>query len=430
MKFVAMIDRGIQYLRKNEITALLNIVIFGIVFYLIDVYTYEFFDSNDKIAKMESYYKGDTKDIYCVQCGGYLDEKNSGFFKRLYELEGFSACCSFENSQIEFWYEKDDYTKYFYSDEMIRNGQCEEISPYDNVIDVYGNIDGIFNLLSEQNVDAIKKALGGKIPLIVGYDYKNTMPLGTVLKYPFNVIWNEGEDAPEKIEYMDCIVAGYFEKDQKFFESNDPEIQANGCINLNRMIFAFRTDFDEMNENMFYFKTDNPDRMIQKIKSLARRRKIEETVNVFSVKYAEKSRRKIITEEYSYVWKLMAVLVLALFLSVSSSSIVLFMKNRREIGIFYSFGVSRKSIFGTIFTTNILLVIFAIMGSYLYRSYEIINNSEINYDKKMLKNIMYIRNTYTVPSTAILGVVLILFASLVTYKMVNRYSIKQLIASS
>ena len=196
------------------------------------------------------------------------------------------------------------------------------------------------------------------------------------------------------------------------------------------MIFAFRTDFDEMNENMFYFKTDNPDRMIQKIKSLARRRKIEETVNVFSVKYAEKSRRKIITEEYSYVWKLMAVLVLALFLSVSSSSIVLFMKNRREIGIFYSFGVSRKSIFGTIFTTNILLVIFAIMGSYLYRSYEIINNSEINYDKKMLKNIMYIRNTYTVPSTAILGVVLILFASLVTYKMVNRYSIKQLIASS
>ena len=122
--------------------------------------------------------------------------------------------------------------------------------------------------------------------------------------------------------------------------------------------------------------------------------------------------------------------ILALFLSVSSSSIVLFMKNRREIGIFYSFGVSRKSIFGTIFTTNILLVIFAIMGSYLYRSYEIINNSEINYDKKMLKNIMYIRNTYTVPSTAILGVVLILFASLVTYKMVNRYSIKQLIASS
>ena len=74
--------------------------------------------------------------------------------------------------------------------------------------------------------------------------------------------------------------------------------------------------------------------------------------------------------------------------------------------------------------------ILALMGSYLYRSYEIINNSEINYDKKMLKNIMYIRNTYTVPSTAILGVVLILFASLVTYKMVNRYSIKQLIASS
>lgn len=437
----------LDFIYKKRIEFLLSIIAGVFLFYFFDTYVLEYDYVFHMEKQVQQCFDKNLSNIYYVNYEDYITDNFIEFYKELFSLNGFENYGTFDDSSTYFWEYGVDYNDYFYP-----NGfELDDSQDY-RLVDVYSSCAEVLNIY---DIDGNKLILDNKkqrmvveerqrtksddniievFPIYVGYDFKGSIPLGTILKQSYLE-----EDPPpgtsvDEVEFKqyEYIVVGYLAKNQSFLSDNSIQNGYGEMVNLDRTIILLKDglveDYFALYPSGFYFTSKSPDTVMKDIKDLAEEYDVR--VEVKSVREIIDTIKKEQLSEIKYYGVMFALMVCVALIFISFTSLMIFMIRKNEIGILYANGISHKDINLLIFVINMICTI--ISGSLAFTIRTVILSREYGYGDNVhyLKIIQSVRNTYVSWQMAIICLVMAMISSVISIKVLDRYSIRDLIGNN
>lgn len=445
------ISIALDFIRKKRIEFLLSIIAGVLLFYFFDTYIFEY----DRVFYVENQvqhcFDKDLKKIYRLTYDDYLSDNYYSFYNELYTLGGYEKYGTFDDSSAYFIEYGVNYDKYFYPDGFDGEDEGMEYRVLDvynscaellNIYDIDGNkltpdtkkqrmvVEERQKTKQDENVTAV-------FPIYAGYGFKETMPLGTILKecYLEEELPPDANFEEAEFKCYEYIVVGYLAENQKFLSSNSIEYEYGNLVNLDRTIIILKDVLrkDTIYEDYyfwptgFFFTSDNPDRTIEDIKNLAKVYGIK--VNIEKVSDVIDTMKKNQLSEVRYYGFMLVLMVCVSLIFLTFTSLMILMVRKNEIGILYANGVSHWDMSKMIYAINVICTGIAGCVAFTIRTI-VINNESDGYAPGDLELIQNVRKMYISWQIAVLCLLIALISSVISIKVLDRYSIRELIGNN
>lgn len=424
MKLVDLFGLSLDFIYKKRISYIFSIVIGIAFFYFFDL-NILYYDSTFYVQKcVKDNFSSNIEDVYYIHYEGIIDEEYREFYKELYKIDGMGYCGTFVDSSTYFWEKDVDYSEYFYIDEWDVDSEFDAIVE----LDVYGSCVEIMNLKDINGDKLTAECKGNAFPIYIGIEYQDTLPVGTILKEPYIV-----GDIPEGIaledieyEYREFYVAGVIDNNQKLLSSNIIEEQDGVLRNLDKAIICVKNIGEYSDVSSFYYTTDNPKMIKNQIIKLAKEYNIELDVSTVKDTLDNMKYKQLNNLKYKGI---MFSLVLAMILiSISSTSVIMLVTKKREIGILYANGVTVRNMRIVVFITNLLCIGLSAILAFTLKSFRM--NMIYADIPQYLEVYMNVRYFYVTWQMTFLVILIATISSVISMKVIKKYSIRELIDNS
>lgn len=413
-----MIDRKKTFI-YTLIILIMSMVMMNLVLLQVDNLYYLKLRLNDSFDKNLS-------EVYYVSTAEDIDETYRSFIESIVK-DKYIDCYGFYRYKSHVFYELEnniDYIKIVkdkYGDDKnyINENQAQvlyidnTLSSMCNIYDTNGN--RITNKITNEEY----------IPLYIGNNLRNVIPVGTVLS-SYKRIKVNNRFQKEKIKFK---VIGILQKDSKWLEDINIEVM-NSVIDLDNKFVAIQpyNSEDNMGRCLYTLKGDNAKKIFNKdVMKSARDNKL--LVKANTVKEEVSNTIKSDIKELKVYIVFAVFIILVSVLAISSISTVSLLLRKRDYGIMYANGMSMQDVRKIVITENIVKILVSFILSQLYILYDLFMNysgrNEIG-----LSNLLYIQSKVTVYQMIGIASIVLIISVIVPLYMINRLKITEMIGAN
>ncbi len=426
MKLSNIFGLALDFIYKKRVSYLLSIAIGVILFYFFDLNILSYDNIYYVRECVEDTFSNDINEIYYVHYEGVIDEQYREFYKKLYKLNGMNSYGTFADGSTWFWEKDVDYSKYFYIED-----EEWEIEEDENALIQFDIYASCINMLDIKDIDGrpltdIYKDAAA--PIYIGIEYQDTLPIGTILKEPY-----VSGDIPEgtplediEYEYREYYVAGVIAGNQEILYTDIIEEQDGILKSLDKAVICVKDTGEYSDASSFYFTSDNASEVKDDINKLAQ----EYGLNI-DILTVDKMLDNMQEEQFNNVkYKgIMFALILAMaIISLSSTSVIMLVTRKNEIGILYANGVTAGNMKLVIIIINMLCTFISAAIAFTIKTFAM-NNTYIDMPK-YFDMYMDIRLRYVSVQMGILAFIIGIISSIISVKIIKRYSVRELIGNN
>lgn len=428
MKLINLFKIAIDFLCKKKTSYILSIVICTFLFYFFDLYIISYDETlyNEKNAL--KLFDVNSDELYYINYDNVMNEQYEKFYKALYKMsyiEDFGVLC---NSSSFFWEKGVDYSKFF---SLSDGGQdIHEDSDDGIMLDMFGTIGNALNIVDTYGKKLQYQYHENAIPIYVGSSYMNTIPIGTIFKGPSaenNIDVDTNLDEVNFI-YDNYIVIGYIGKNQKIPEDNFMDLQQSNNISLDKAIICMKNVPKNVNSNEFYFKESNLELVESHIRKLSRIYNVD--VKISTLQEITNNIKKSKFEDMKPKTFLMFLTLFMAIIAITSTSVIMLIVKKNQIGIMYSCGVTKRDMSKIIIIINLLCTHISLIAAFLLRTLYSNRIYQQEEQFKELKILHKIRFAYVLGQLEIICLFIVVLSSFISIKILKKYSIYQLIGNN
>lgn len=397
---------------KNKFMGISLTVMLTIAFVLVCSAVLEFQMGNYKIYKVRRFFKK-TDVVYNINLNTFktdeiISQKSRQFVNGLKQLEGVERSGRYFNTTIIFKELLNDLEFIEKNGTII--GWQEEALPY--YLDICYLDKELFFLFGITNDERVMDE--GIIPVLVGKDYEGILKVGDIYtdnynsgcKYQVIGVLSEGIEIPNKLLLFGgediCL-------DQKIVAAYDDRIDRYNQCAASYM-------------NSVYVVTDGSDKTLNAIREYAKQCELHPTV--LSIEELIDSYWQSNFDFFMYNSLFTGIALLSCFLAMVAISVIQIILNKREYGIYYANGISKRDVARLIIAENGLreFIAFIIAAGFAY--YRIKAETLVSYN---MEEYLYIFKTQVIWIVLLLLLILLVFSSLIPIIILNRTKTTELI---
>lgn len=426
MKIRHLFSLALDFIYKKRGAYLLSIVIGIILCYFVDLRLVGYDSSLYTQKKVEGCFTEDLDEIYHVYSDQYQEENYDAFRRELYQLEGFEAYGVFEDTTTYFWERGVDYSPYFAALEERTDEEQMDTKP----IDISESCASLLNIVDE-NGNALKGGKEGEpVPVYIGSRFKETLPVGTILKFEYPAGPIDEDTDFDTVEFLcdEYVIAGVLAEGQEVLPSNIIENQDGTKINLDYEYVGVKAGEEMLSSPEFYFTAEEPGQMEEKIKQLAENYGIEVEVSTIQDTLDDMKRERFSDLKYNGV--MLALILCMAVIAISSASVMMLMIRKNSIGILYANGVTRRNMSAVIGIINFLCTLISGILAFALRTLRLKNVYMREDLAEEFKMVQEIRLEYVSWQIGVLCIGIALLSWFLSVRIINRYSIRQLIGNN
>lgn len=395
---------------KNKFMGISLTVMLTIAFVLVCSAVLEFQMGNYKIYKVRRFFE-ETDVVYNINLNTFktdeiTSQKSRQFVNGLKQLAGVEQSGRYFNTTIIFKELMNDL------DFIEKNGTIigwqEEVLPY--YLDICYLDKELFSLFGIANDEKVME--DGIIPILVGKDYEGILKVGDIYtdnnlgcKYQVIGVLSEGIGIPNKLLFGGediCL-------DQKIVAAYDDRIDR-----YNQWAASYM--------NSVYAVTDGSDKTLNAISEYAKQCELHP--KVLSIEELIDSYRQSNFEFFMYNSLFTGIALLSCFLAMVAISVIQIILNKREYGIYYANGISKRDVAHLIIVENGLREFIAFIIATGFAYYRIKAETAVSYN---VEEYLYIFKMQVVWIVLLLLLILLVFSSLIPIIILNRMKTTELI---
>lgn len=303
-------------------------------------------------------------------------------------------------------------------DNMAEEGSAEVLCMDASLIPICNIYDTEGDRIKSDDMD-------GYIPIYIGYNYKDIIPVGTILtgKKMVNV---DNKFTYVEIQYK---VKGVLRENSKWLENINIEVMSNS-ISLDNLFVTFQ-EFDltgSMGRFLYTVKDDSyADNMLDTVFDAAGNNGL--VVKAWSVENEINYNVKDDMESIKVYIVLAVFITLISVLATSSISSVSVLLRKKDYGIMYANGLRKADVRKIVLVENIIKILISFIMTQCYILYELFMTYG-GRNQLGLETQLYLQFRMTIYQMLGIAVVILAVASIVPLCIVNRLKVTELIGGN
>ncbi len=263
------------------------------------------------------------------------------------------------------------------------------------------------------------------IPIYVGYDYRNIIDVGSIITSK-TMVKKNNKFVYEKIQFK---VQGILKKESYWLEDMTIESMSN-CINLDSSFVTFKSyNINEKKDRCFYVV--NNQKNVEGAIDLMNKSVAINNLNMKIATVDDDVNKKLKSDiEDMKVYIVLATFITFMaILSNSAMSTVAILLRKKDFGVLYVNGISRKDVRRIVLCENIIKIAISIIISFSYVYYSLF----MNYGGRnpvMLENLLYVQTRMTIFEIMGIGILILFISSMVPLLIIRKLNVIELIGGN